>query len=169
MKIDMNKYTELLGRHYEKQLGQVTRVVGLTMESLGPDVKLDDLCMVSSRDKKQNVLAEVIGFRDDHVLLMPFEEITGVGIGSTVENLHRPMDVKVGEKLLGQVLDGLGKPLQTGELELQNSYPVDSQPPDPLQRKIIDETLVLGVKAVDGLITIGKGQRIGIFAGSGVG
>ncbi len=169
MKIDINKYTELLGRHYEKQLGQVTRVVGLTMESLGPDVKLDDLCMVSSRDKKQNVLAEVIGFRDDHVLLMPFEEITGVGIGSTVENLHRPMDVKVGEKLLGQVLDGLGKPLQTGELELQNSYPVDSQPPDPLQRKIIDETLVLGVKAVDGLITIGKGQRIGIFAGSGVG
>ncbi len=169
MKINMNKYTELLGRHYEKQLGQVTRVVGLTMESLGPDVKLDDLCMVSSRDKKQNVLAEVIGFRDDHVLLMPFEEIAGVGIGSTVENLHRPMDVKVGEKLLGQVLDGLGNPLQTTELELQNAYPVDSQPPDPLQRKIIDETLVLGVKAVDGLITIGKGQRIGIFAGSGVG
>lgn len=174
--MNFDKYNALLDGHYEKILGQITKIVGLTMESLGPDVKLDDLCLITSRDKKQSVLAEVTGFRDDHVLLMPFGEIAGVGIGSTVENLNRPMDVKVGPQLLGKVLDGLGNPIneETGEQaeedqELKELYPVDAPPPDPLKRKLIDEVLVLGVKAVDGMLTVGKGQRIGIFAGSGVG
>ncbi len=167
--IDIQKYEKLLAKSFVNRMGKVTKVVGLTVESIGPDAALNDLCCIISHDKKVKLKAEVIGFRDDRLLLMPYEDIAGIGVGSMVINLNEPPKVMVGEQLLGKALDGLGQPLDYEELEYTDAYPIDAKAPDPMDRAIIDEVLPLGVKAVDGLLTIGKGQRIGIFAGSGVG
>lgn len=167
--IDFDKYKILLDRTYEKRLGKVAKVVGLTIESIGPTAKLNDLCRIISKDTNQIVHAEVVGFRDDRVLLMPYDKVEGVGLGSRVENTGAPLKVLVGDDLLGKTLDGLGSPIDHSTLEGKAAYSVEAEPPDPLTRELIDEVLPLGVKAVDGLITVGKGQRIGIFAGSGVG
>lgn len=166
---DLSRYEALLDKPYYKVLGQIKRVVGLTMESLGPDVVLEDMCRVVSKDGSTSVLAEVIGFRDDHVILMPYEDMSGIGVGSTVENLGTRFSVKVGDKLLGMTLNGLGEPMDGSELRTALTYPAEAAPPDPLSRELITDPLTLGVRAVDGLLTVGKGQRIGIFAGSGVG
>lgn len=167
--IHFEKYYSLLDRTFEKKLGKVVKVVGLTIESIGPEAKLNDLCNIISKDKKTVVKAEVVGFRDNRVLLMPYDNVEGVGLGSSVENTGFPLKVKVGNDLLGKAVDGLGIPLNGEEITDGEYYSVEAAPPDPLKRKLIDSVLPLGVKAVDGLITIGKGQRIGIFAGSGVG
>ena len=165
-----DKYLQLADKTYFNRLGKVTKIVGLTIESVGPNAKLNDLCRIII-DREQNIstMAEVVGFRDKHLLLMPFESVEGIGVGCIVENTGHPLTVKVGEELLGHTLDGIGRPTDVEELSLSYDYPVEALPPDPMARKIIDEVLPLGVKAVDGLITVGKGQRIGIFAGSGVG
>lgn len=167
--VDFKKYINLADKTYEKSLGKVVKVIGLTIESIGPKANLNDLCRIVSKDKKQSIMAEVVGFRDDRILLMPYGSVEGVGIGSTVESMKEPLKVYVGESLLGKTLNGLGKPIDNSELELHTGYSVEAEPPDPLKRKLIDEVLPLGVKAVDAMITVGKGQRIGIFAGSGVG
>ncbi len=168
--INFNRYDALLERSMVKQLGKVTKVVGLTIESIGPTAKLNDMCLIRSNSSSGVVKAEVVGFRDDRVLLMPYDNVEGVGLGSWVENTGAPLQVSVSDDLLGMALDGTGTPLHEEPLsEDCHRYSVESTPPDPLSRKIIDEVLPLGVKAVDGLLTIGKGQRIGIFAGSGVG
>lgn len=170
MLVNMEKYNCLLEKNYEKQLGKVVKVVGLTVESVGPDAKLNDLCLITPKGSIQAIKAEVVGFRDDRVLLMPYDNIEGVGLGSQVENTGEPLKVMVGEQLLGKTLDGLGVPIDGSDLESGGEgYSVEAAPPDPLKRKLIDQVLPLGVKAVDGLITVGKGQRIGVFAGSGVG
>ena len=161
-KIHFDRYEALLDRSYVKHLGKVAKVVGLTIESIGPMAKLNDLCLIRSNSAAGVVKAEVVGFRDDRVLLMPYDNVEGVGLGSWVENTGAP--------LLGLTLDGVGEPMNADGLGADCAhYSVEAAPPDPLSRKIIDEVLTLGVKAVDGLLTIGKGQRIGIFAGSGVG
>lgn len=167
--VDFEKYEMLLNRTYEKRLGKVVKVVGLTIESIGPAAKLNDLCHIIAKDTNQIVKAEVVGFRDDRVLLMPYDQVEGVGLGSRVENTGAPLKVMVGDDLLGKTLDGLGRPIDKSKLSGKSYYSVEAEPPDPLTRELIDEVLPLGVKAVDGLITVGKGQRIGIFAGSGVG
>ena len=167
--IDAKKYGAFLEKNYVKELGRVKKVVGLTMESFGPDVVLDDVCKVTSTDYSVETRAEVIGFKDDYVLLMPYEEIGGIGVGSYVENLGVKFSVRVGDELLGKKLNGLGEPMDGEPIKTLDTYPAEAAPPDPLKREMIKETLTLGVKAVDGLLTIGKGQRIGIFAGSGVG
>ena len=167
--VDLMKYKQLLDKSFVSRMGKVSKVVGLTVESIGPDANTNDLCRIISTDHKSEVLAEVIGFRDGRLLLMPFEPLAGIGIGSTVENLNTVHSVKVGNNLLGKILDGLGNPMDGSELMAEELYPVEADPPDPMDRVIIDEVLSLGVKAIDGLLTIGKGQRIGIFAGSGVG
>ena len=169
LEINYEKYFTLANRTYVKELGKVVKVVGLTIESIGPSCKLNDLCKIISKDTTQTVMAEVVGFRDNRVLLMPFGSVEGIGLGATVENTKEPLKVYVGEELLGHALDGLGRPLDGAELKMKDAYPIEADPPDPLKRKLISEVLPLGVKAVDGLITVGKGQRIGIFAGSGVG
>lgn len=169
MGINYEPYFSLAHRSYVKELGKVAKIVGLTVESVGPACKLNDLCKITSKDGTQEVMAEVVGFRDSRVLLMPFESVEGIGLGATVENTREPLKVYVGEELLGHALDGLGRPLDGAEFHLQDTYPIEAPPPDALKRKMISEVLPLGVKAVDGMITIGKGQRIGIFAGSGVG
>lgn len=169
MSIDFNKYRELLDKSYEKKLGKVVKVVGLTIESIGPDARLNDLCIIVSKDKTQTIMAEVVGFKDDRILLMPYDNVEGVGVGSTVECTNAPLMIPVGEELLGKTLDGLGNPIDGSAIHCHERYSVEAMPPDPLKRELIDEILPLGVKAVDGVITVGKGQRIGIFAGSGVG
>ncbi len=169
-KIHFDRYEALLDRSYVKHLGKVAKVVGLTIESIGPMAKLNDLCLIRSNSAAGVVKAEVVGFRDDRVLLMPYDNVEGVGLGSWVENTGAPLQVPVSEELLGLTLDGVGEPMNADSLGADCAhYSVEAAPPDPLSRKLIDEVLTLGVKAVDGLLTIGKGQRIGIFAGSGVG
>ncbi len=167
--IDVSKYETLYTKSYVEAKGKVTKIVGLTVESVGPDASINDVCMISSRDGKIQVKAEVIGFRDERLLLMPYEDITGIGVGSMVVNLNEPLLVGVGPQLLGKALDGLGYPLDGSSLVTPQAYPVDAPAPEPLDRVLISDILPLGVKAVDGLLTLGKGQRIGIFAGSGVG
>lgn len=172
MTIDTDKYKALCNKTYFRSLGKVSKVVGLTIESIGPEAKLNDLCEISTSDGDRKIMAEVVGFRDKLLLLMPFENMEGVGVGCIVQNTGRPLSISVGEGLLGHTVDGLGRPtdLKNGEkIEYEALYPVEASPPDPMEREIINEPLSLGVKAVDGLITVGKGQRIGIFAGSGVG
>ncbi len=170
---DFEKYQKLADNTYFQRLGKVVKIVGLTIESVGPDAKLNDLCrIIIDKNSGTSILAEVVGFRDKRLLLMPFENVEGIGVGCIVENTGHPLSVYVGDELLGHTLDGVGRPTDISEfekLDLKYEYPVEAAPPDPMARKIIDEVLPLGVKAVDGLITIGKGQRIGIFAGSGVG
>ena len=109
--IDLSKYNILLNQSYEKKLGKVAKVVGLTVESIGPSAKLNDLCHIITKDHNQVINAEVVGFRDDRVLLMPYDQTTGVGLGSRVENTGAPLKVMVGDELLGKVLDGLGNPI----------------------------------------------------------
>ena len=167
------KYQKLADNTYFQRLGKVVKIVGLTIESVGPDAKLNDLCrIIIDKNNGTSILAEVVGFRDKRLLLMPFESVEGIGVGCIVENTGHPLSVLVGDELLGHTVDGVGRPTdlnEIDELDLRYEYPVEAAPPDPMSRKIIDEVLPLGVKAVDALITIGKGQRIGIFAGSGVG
>ena len=163
---------ELSDRNYFKSLGKVVKAVGLTIESVGPEAKLKDLCEIIVEGSEERIKAEVVGFRDKRLLLMPFENVEGIGIGSIVENTGHPLQVKVGDELLGHIVDGLGVPSDVEDLEQFESltgYPAEADPPDPMSRVIIKDPLPLGVKAVDGCITVGKGQRIGIFAGSGVG
>ena len=164
------KYDAVKQKTYFKRLGKVVNVVGLTSESYGPDAKLDDLCrIIVDKDENRFIMAEVIGFKDGKTLLMPFETTEGIGSGCIVENMGYPLSVSVGEDMLGLTLDGLGRPIDGSEYIGTDTYRIDAPSPDPLSREIITEPLPLGVKAVDGLITLGKGQRIGIFAGSGVG
>ena len=129
--------------------------------------------IITDTEDHHRIMAEVVGFRDKILLLMPFESTEGVGVGCIVENTGKPLSIPVGDELLGHTVDGIGRPTDLdGEIEVLNlhrEYPCDAPPPDPMERVIISEPLSLGVKAVDGLITVGKGQRIGIFAGSGVG
>lgn len=157
-------------KSFASPLGKVAKVVGLTIESIGPSAKLNDLCLIKSNTKAEPVKAEVVGFRDDRVLLMPYDDVGGVGLGSWVENTGMPLQVAVSDELLGCTLDGVGIPMTREELDdYCPRYSVEETAPDPLTREMITDVLPLGVKAVDGLITVGKGQRIGIFAGSGVG
>lgn len=168
--IDYEKYTNLIDRTYYKRLGRVSKVVGLSIESVGPDARLNDLCKIMPRDNPDRVIyAEVVGFKDNRILLMPFEAVDGIAPGCIVENTGKPLMIKVGPELLGKSLDGLGNPSDGSTIHYEAEYPCEAAPPDPMEREIISEVLPLGVKAVDGLITVGKGQRIGIFAGSGVG
>ena len=150
--------------------GKVSRVIGLTIESRGPAVRLGETCHIYPIKSKDPVLAEVVGFKEDTVLLMPLGEMEGIGPGSMVIATGNTLEVDVGEQLLGRILDGMGNPIDDFEPpSLNYSYPVNNQPPNPLSRTKITEPLPLGVKAIDGFLTCGRGQRIGIFAGSGVG
>ncbi len=170
MTYDLDKYRQLADKNYYRHLGKVVKIVGLTIESVGPNAKLSDLCrIIIDKNKDIFIMAEVVGFRDKRLLLMPYESVEGLGVGCIVENTGHPLSVCVGDEMLGHTLDGMGRPTDVEALTLGAEYPVDAPPPDPMEREIIDEVLSLGVKAVDGLITVGKGQRIGIFAGSGVG
>ncbi len=154
-----------------KWYGKVTRVVGLTIESKGPQASIGDLCyIIVGKTNKIKVKAEVVGFRDEYVLLMPLNGTMEIAPGSLVEATGKPLEIKVGTGLIGKVIDGCGQLLTHEELPKGlTSFPTDNNPPNPLLRPRIHEKMSLGVRAIDSLFTVGKGQRIGIFAGSGVG
>ena len=150
--------------------GRVSKIVGLTVESSGPAGKIGDICHIYTLKQNRALPAEVVGFRDNKVLLMPFGNLEGVGLGSRVVSANSTLTVAVGRQLIGRVLDGLGQPMDDKPPPLiEAHYPVDNSAPNPLTRQRIRQVLPLGVKSVDGLLTVGRGQRIGIFAGSGVG
>ena len=150
--------------------GRVTRLVGLVAEASGMDVGLGELCRITSMSGEQSVLAEVVGFHERGVQLMPLGDMSGMHPGSSVQPLGRTFGVDVGPGLLGRVLDGLGHPIDgLGKLECVARVPLAAEPPNPLKRQTIKDVLETGVRAIDGTLTIGRGQRVGIFAGSGVG
>ncbi|MDH5758237.1 MAG: FliI/YscN family ATPase [Gemmatimonadota bacterium] len=152
------------------QYGRATRVVGLVIEAVGLDVAMGELCRVRSLTHDTRVMAEVVGFHEGGVLLMPLGEVEGIHPGSAVEPMGRSFGVAVGPGLLGRTLDGLGQPMDgLGDLGATVRVPLSADPPNPLDRMPIDEPMATGVRAIDGVLTVGRGQRIGIFAGSGVG
>jgi flagellum-specific ATP synthase len=150
--------------------GRVREMAGLVVTSDGPAAGVGDFCEIQSSQGKRSVRAQVVGFRDGRVLLMPLEELGGLQPGDVV--IARPGEarVEVGPQLLGRVLDGFGKPMDGGPaIEIEAFYDLYATPPGPLEREHITEPLVTGVRAIDSLLPFGKGQRIGIFGGSGVG
>ncbi len=152
-------------------IGKVVQIVGLVIECSGPNVSMGELCYVHSHFSGVEPLpAEVVGFREEYVLLMPLGETKGIGPGCQVISAQKVLQVKVGPELLGRVIDGLGNPIDgKGPILCQGEYPIQADPPAPLERPVIKDSLYVGVRAIDGLITMGQGQRIGIMAGSGVG
>src|SRR5579884_1063575 len=150
--------------------GSVLQVVGLTIEAEGIGARLGEVCKVYPRPDTRPIPAEVVGFRNNRVLLMPLGVMEGIKPGSEVRATGRSFTVPVGDELLGRVIDGLGRPIDgRGPIEAARRYPTTADSPHPLQRSRINEVLATGVRALDGLLTVGKGQRMGIFAGSGVG
>lgn len=175
MKLQPIDFAELSSRVKDASIkgnfGYITRVVGLIIESRGPEVSIGEICLIKNHDR--SVRAEVVGFEDNKVLLMPIGDIEGVNPGARVMATGEKFTVNVGEKLLGSVLNGLGRPEKT---DIKNKVyeelpevPVTNDPPDPLERQRITRPLSLGIRSIDGLLTCGRGQRVGIFAGSGVG
>ena len=170
--INIHKFKDALRAASPMKLtGKVTQIIGLVIESQGPTVTVGELCYVSSHFAGMPpVPAEVVGFREGSVLLMPVGEMQGIGPGCEVVATGRQLRVKVGMELLGRVLDGLGNPIDgKGPILAKEEYPLQAPPPPPLTRPRIHDNLYVGVRAIDGLITMGDGQRIGIMAGSGVG
>ncbi|MHC4259620.1 MAG: FliI/YscN family ATPase [Planctomycetota bacterium] len=149
--------------------GTVVRVSGLAVESSGPMVGLGELCGIHIRDGRR-VLAEVVGFQNDHLILLPLEHIEGISPGDTVTSRTTPRYIALSEDVLGRVLNGLGKPIDDkGPLAGTDKKALDATSPPPLSREKITKPLALGIRSIDGLLTCGKGQRVGIFSGSGVG
>jgi flagellum-specific ATP synthase len=149
--------------------GQVSKVVGLTIESKGPSVTIGDVCKIETEDRA-SIFAEVVGFRENTVLLMPLGDLGSIGPGQDVVATGDSLRIPVGPQLLGRILDGLGNPIDgKGPLECAETYQATQSPPNPLTRKRINEPLSVGVRCIDGLLTVGRGQRVGLFAGSGVG
>lgn len=165
------KYRHTLeGANLIRYTGRVSKLIGLTVESQGPAVRMGEICHIYPLKGEVPIVSEVVGFKGETVLLMPLGEMGGIGPGSRVVATGESLQVDVGDGLLGRVLDGLGNPIDgLPRPVLNRRYPVNNLPPNPLLRDRITEPVTLGVKAMDALLTCGKGQRIGVFAGSGVG
>lgn len=150
--------------------GRVSKVVGLVVEATGPSAKIGELCIIESQSGTEVVPAEVVGFRDQATLLMPLAEMTGIRAGCLVRATGDSLLVGVGAELLGRTLDGLGRPMDgMGPILCSRRYPSLAGPPNPLERSVISDPFLTGVRAIDSMLTVGVGQRVGIFAGSGVG
>ncbi len=166
-----DELAELLGEvDTIRRLGRVRQTIGLIVESDGPPARVGELCHIHTDDQRVSILAEVVGFRDNRLLMMPFGDTEQIRVNSEVVATGEPMRLGVGPAMLGRVLDGLGQPIDDlGPVPAEDYYPISSAPPPPMTRRRITEPLPLGIRAIDGLITCGKGQRLGIFSGSGVG
>lgn len=150
--------------------GKVNQIVGLVVEGYCSQATVGTLCEISPLEGGPGIQAEVVGFRDNKALLMPLGELRGLGVGSLIRVLHANSEMQVGNHLLGRVIDSLGQPLDNQPLPyMESSLPIYSLPAKPLERSSINEPLDLGIRAINGLLTCGTGQRMGIMAGSGVG
>ncbi|MCX7965788.1 MAG: FliI/YscN family ATPase, partial [Syntrophorhabdaceae bacterium] len=153
-----------------KIYGKVNQVVGLVIEGKGPISSVGDAAQIFPVDDTEPIEAEVVGFRDGKTLLMPLGDIRGIGIGSKIISKKQAVHVRVGEGLLGRVIDGLGNPIDgKGPLNCFDTTPIYRETVNPMKKKRITEPLDLGIRSINGLLTCGKGQRIGIYAGSGIG
>ena len=153
-----------------RRTGKVSQFFGLVVESTGPDAFLGEVCEIYPRSNATPVTAEVVGLRDGKVLLMPYGELRGIGLGCDVLATGKPVDIAIGDGLLGRVIDGFGRPLDGRPLPpLTSQYRLAPEPLNPLTRSRIRQVLETGVKCIDSMLTIGRGQRVGIFSGSGVG
>lgn len=151
--------------------GRITEVIGMLIRAVVPQVKMGEVCLIK-RQGQEPLAAEVVGFTKDEVLLSPLGDMKGIGPSSEVVPMRMPMHIKVGPKLLGRVLNGLGQPIDEdtkGPLEVDETFPVINPPPDPLKRGLVNKPISVGVRSIDGILTCGKGQRVGIFAAAGVG
>ncbi|WP_028273860.1 flagellar protein export ATPase FliI [Atopococcus tabaci] len=151
------------------KMGKVSQVTGLIIKVEGLDAFVGEVCEIQIKSNGKTVLSEVVGFVEETVLLMPLDEVEGIGPGCLVRPTGKTLKVEVSEDMLGTTLDGLGRPLMDEEIIDGTLYDVNRASPDPFKRKKIEDILPTGVKAIDGLLTLGEGQRMGIFAGSGVG
>lgn len=167
----LEEYSEIIkATNTIREIGKVTEIIGLIIEADGPQSSIGDLCYIYNRLDEEPVWAEVVGFRHPKILLMPLGSMEGLQPGAIVVNTGAPMKIKVGEQLLGRVLDGLGRPIDNlGEINSQTLRSTHAEAINPLKRRRITEPLPLGIKSIDGFVTVGKGQRLGVFAGSGVG
>lgn len=153
-----------------RHMGKIDKIIGMTVESTGPECNIGDVCRIFKKGSGDYIFAEVVGFQQSKVLLMPYSDIEGIGPGSIVDNTGGKLTVNCSEALVGRIIDAVGNPLDGGDkIPIGESYNIAGQPVNPLTRPAISEIIPMGVKAIDGLLTIGKGQRMGIFAGSGVG
>lgn len=166
--MDLEKYKHISNQSLWTYTGTVTKVVGMAVESKGPRVNIGTLCTIIGQNQEE-LLAEVVGFNGDNILLMPLGDLNGIGPGCLVESRGEQLSVSISEELLGQVVDWQACPLDHTKLSIGESRPIENGAPNPLTRTRIEEQMVLGVKAIDGMLSVGKGQRMGIFAGSGVG
>ncbi|MBI3964353.1 MAG: FliI/YscN family ATPase [Chloroflexi bacterium] len=169
--IDLERYhSALRNRSALRYQGRVAQVIGLAIEVEGLRLAVGEVCRIHPESSDTWISAEVVGFREDRLIVMPFSDTQGVRPGSAVYPRGRGFYVPVGPSLLGRVINGLAQPMDgLGPLDASERYPVTNLPPNPLSRLPIREPLSTGVRAIDGLLTVGKGQRLGIFAGSGVG
>lgn len=152
--------------------GKVTELIGLVVKAVLPGVRMGELCLIEPYHSKAAVKAEVVGFKDQEVLLMPLGELEGIGLGNPVIPTGKCLTVRVGDGLLGRVLNGLGDPLdadEKGPLVYDAEYPVSTNPPEAMTRRRVTEPIGTGIRSIDGLLTCGEGQRIGVFAAAGVG
>ncbi len=153
-----------------RQCGKVRQVVGVVVESIGPTTSLGELCWIVSKDGRHRQLAEVVGIRENRVLLMPLGSIEGISAESEVVPSREPFSIPVGESLLGRIINGMGRPIDSkGAILRTEKRSIYADPPDPLLRKRIKSPIATGVRVIDSMVTFGEGQRMGIFAGSGVG
>lgn len=173
MKFNLDHTNLCRGIHmnsFYKTYGKIEQIVGMTVEASGINCNIGDVCKISVKPGKKYVTAEVVGFKDGKVMLMPYSDMDGIGYGSFVENTGEKLMINVSDNLIGRTVDALGAPLDgKGELSNGTLYSINGLRSNPLDRPPIAQPLEFGVKAIDGMLTIGKGQRMGIFAGSGVG
>jgi flagellum-specific ATP synthase len=169
--LDLQKYHDKLHKIDPlKTSGKVTQIVGLVVEASGLRASIGELCRIISRNEEVVIDAEIVGFREEKALLMPLGDLHGIGPGAKVIATEEEFEIAVGENLLGRVLDGLGRPIDgKGPIKTKQYRKVYGSPSDPLNRKKIEHPIATGIRSIDGSLTIGMGQRMGIFAGSGVG
>ena len=155
---------------FYRYMGKIEKIIGTTIQSTGPVCNIGDVCRIYHKGESSHIFAEVVGFNQNKVLLMPYSDIEGVGPGSIVDNTGDKLSINVGEGLIGRIIDAIGNPIDgKGEINTTESFSIAGIPVNPLTRPPITEIMPMGVKAIDGVMTIGRGQRMGIFAGSGVG
>jgi flagellum-specific ATP synthase len=171
LELDLQKYHDIVSSiHLTKDSGKVTEVTGMLIKGYLPGASLGSICEIFPTGTERSFLAEVVGFKDKSVLMMSLGEMRGVGLGAKIVLKRQSATVRVGEELLGRVIDGLGHPIDDkGEVEGVKEISLYSDVRNPLDRRPIREPLYLGVRALDGCLTVGRGQRVGIMAGSGVG
>jgi len=169
MEVPFNKYDQILEKNtLQLKMGKVKKVIGLIIHAVGLKVFIGEVCDILVGENNR-IKAEVVGFQDESVLLMPLGDVQGIGPSCLVLPTGNALQVKVGDELLGTTLDGLGNPMDHIKRKLDGYGDINRIPPNPFQRRKIERVMSTGVKAIDGILTCGEGQRIGIFAGSGVG